>query len=358
MARMKNILLLHPRLLFYKIRIYNQLSLELERIGYKLYIWYPEIQKANEPVNFEAIEIKMSARNFIKVVSEKKIDFVMNILSKRRPFLGIYLFSLFYSKLINIKTIYYGHGLDVSSRNKKWKVYLQNIIHLLFDRILLYGENEKKYLWKINKNKAFVAGNTLLLRGYEILTNTGKGELRGKYNIKEEKVVLFCGRIEQRKRIDILIDIFVQKYRNQLDVCLVIVGPGLSEKHQSIAKQITNIYYLGPVYDEAVINELFYLSDVFCVPGSLGLGLVEAMYWGNPILTMNVLHGPEICYLKDGFNGYIVNDKVQIIHKLDLLIGNDSLRNKLSINARETIIKEATLERMFKGFYDVLESLN
>jgi len=40
---MKNILLLYPEMLFYKISIFNKLSAFLEKRGYNLIIWYTKI---------------------------------------------------------------------------------------------------------------------------------------------------------------------------------------------------------------------------------------------------------------------------------------------------------------------------
>jgi glycosyltransferase involved in cell wall biosynthesis len=101
--------------------------------------------------------------------------------------------------------------------------------------------------------------------------------------------------------------------------------------------------------------EIFLLSDLYCIPGALGLGIVEAIYWGLPVLTMNVKHGPEFYYLKNGFNSFIARDRKEMELMLDELIFNDEKRLSLSKNAKQIYNSEASLERMFEGFILQLE---
>ena len=80
---MKNILLLHPSLLFYKIPIYNKLSEELARNGYRLIIWFTDIQTKQEKVRFQNLgELKINLKTYFRILNEHKIDYVINILFK------------------------------------------------------------------------------------------------------------------------------------------------------------------------------------------------------------------------------------------------------------------------------------
>jgi glycosyltransferase involved in cell wall biosynthesis len=141
-------------------------------------------------------------------------------------------------------------------------------------------------------------------------------------------------------------------------IALLIVGPGISAENLAKIKKKNNIHYLGPVYDEDKMSEIFYMSDVFCIPGAIGLGFVEAFYWGKPVITMDVTHGPEVFYLNNGSNGYIVNTEDQLQEKIIRVLGDKFLYAQLSSSARQTFIQNASLEKMFQGFYDVLSSLD
>lgn len=351
-----NILLLHPEMFFYKIRIYNVLSKELEARGHKLYIWCNKVQKG-EKIDFRLIDAPFASANLNQILKEKKINVVINILFgiSIMPF---YLYALFLLKLKNIKHVYYGHGLDLKSTQKTWKVFLQNLIHLFFDKILLYRKEQIQFLWKIHHKKIFYANNTLLLEGYEQFVSKDKASIKEKFGISHKKIVLFSGRIQPRKRLDILIDFFVKSGNVPDEAGLVIVGDGLDENIRTLISKKENIYYLGGIYDKHLMQEIFFMSDIFCVPGLIGLGLVEAMYWGKPVLTIKGGHGPEIGYLKDGINGFVVKDSEELIEKLVHLLRNDNFLKMLSDDARLTYLKEATLEKMLQGFFEVLDSLH
>ena len=101
--------------------------------------------------------------------------------------------------------------------------------------------------------------------------------------------------------------------------------------------------------------EIFSMADLYCVPGALGLGIVEAFYWGLPVVTMAVNHGPEAYYLREGHNSLIAKDIKELeLMILDILF-NDEKRALFSGNARRVYFEEATLDKMFEGFSLQLE---
>ncbi len=354
---MKNVLLLHPPLLFYKVRIYNSLHRELAKRGYTLYVWATHIQEGSDPALFQYINRPMTAKNLIAITRQYKISIFINIMSKTTTTLLFYCFSILYAKITNINNIYYGHGLDLSMRNNFLKKWLQNAFHLAFDRILLYSEEQCKYLWRMHAKKIFIAQNTLILNGYTRFDGTSIKDIKNKYGICEDSLVLFSGRISKRKNFHLLLEIFQSDFAGSAEVGFVVVGPGLPERYESVIGKYNNFHYLGPVYDVEKMNEIFHMSDLFCVPGSLGLGIVEAMYWGLPVLTLDALHGPEAMYLRNGHNGFILKNIDEIAKMISYLFENRKLLNFLGENARATIESEAGIEKMFGGFYQVLASL-
>ena len=350
---MKKVLLLHPRLLFYKIKIYNHLSAELKKKGYDFYLWPTSIQTANLTIEFKTINKRLNPKNLIKITKKYQFQYVINILHGAIN-IGTTVTAILLCKLKDITYIYYGHGLDLGNLDKKWKGFLQNCLHLFADRILLYSPNEIKHLWKIHHKKIAIAYNTLFLRGYEMLKNLDPNDLKHEYGITQDKVVLFCGRIQHRKRLNLLIDIFITYSDKLKTVALVIVGPNMSKWQQEQITNAHNIYYLGTIYDEHSLSKVFKLSDVFSIPGHIGLGLVEAFYWGKPVVTLDVDHAPEIYYLRDSYNGFIVTDENKFYPTLTKLLFNKRLLQVMSSNARATFEEEAGIEHMFQGFYNIL----
>ena len=52
--------------------------------------------------------------------------------------------------------------------------------------------------------------------------------------------------------------------------------------------------------------DLLSASDVYCLPGAVGLSIVDAFHCGLPFVTEDGDESAEIAYLKHGVNGFIV----------------------------------------------------
>lgn len=345
---MKNILLLYPDMLFYKISIFNKLSAYLEQRGYKLIIWYRKIYDPNKECTFNFIQnTSMTLKNYSRVIKENKIEAVINILFKKDPGYFFYIFSILKTKKLRIPIIFYGHGID-KQKDQWWRNFLYNLTYFLFDGIILYTPAEKSKIWKRFHHKITCANNTLDIDNMNIQEN--KEQIKIRYNISSPKIILTTGRLYSRKKIEILSDIFIQNYKNSPDVGWVLVGPDLSDEVNKAIKGIKNIYFLGPVYDKKKMAEIFSIADLYCVPGALGLGIVEALYWGLPVLTMAVKHGPEAYYLRNDQNSLIAKNKQELQQMIHDILFDDEKRILFSGNARKVFFEEATLDKMFEGF--------
>lgn len=344
----KNILLLYPDMLFYKISIFNKLSAFLEGKGYKLIIWYRKMSDPNKECAFTFVQdTPMNLSNYGKVIRENNIDAVINILFKKDPGYFFYIFSILKTRKLNIPVIFYGHGIDMQ-KDQWWRNIIYNMAYFLFDGIILYTPAEKSKIWKHFHPKITCANNTLDIENIKIYGN--KEQIKARHNITSPRIILTTGRLHSRKKIEILSDIFIQNYKNSHDVGWILVGPDLSDEVYRDIKEIKNIYILGPVYDKEKMAEIFSIADVYCVPGALGLGIVEALYWGLPVLTMEVRHGPEAYYLRNGQNALIAIDKQELQKMISNILLDDVKRKLFSGNARKIFYEEATLEKMFEGF--------
>src|SRR5690606_22705315 len=115
---------------------------------------------------------------------------------------------------------------------------------------------------------------------------------------------------------------------------------------------------MGEVQDpeNRQIARIFTMADVCAIPGHVGLGLNQALYYGLPVVTMEGGQPPEIAYLKSGQNGYMVpaEDAQQLKQRIFELLENDTLRAQFSTTAREVFLREASIEGMFSGFADCI----
>ena len=356
---MKNVLMMHYDLFFYRVPFYNLLQKELRKRNVNLIIWAYSIQDGidiNE-INFELIDgkdLKINLKNYNNIVNNNKIDKVINFLQPSQPGYFFYISFILFTIVKNKSITYYGHGVNLE-KNNACSNFIYNLLHIFHNKIILYSPNEKKYLWDMHQAKIEIANNTLCLDSYFLMSDSEKDIQKDRLSIKHDStVILFSGRITKNKNLKSLLEIFEDFKKNSLlNIELVIVGPGLNDSNKNIVDNNSLIHYLGPIYSKSDMASVFSISDVFCIPGHIGLGLVEAFYWGVPVITCNVKHAPEIYYLKDGFNGYIVHSDAELSKKI-IDLKSHSLLKTFSKNAFATYRESASPDKMLDAFIKVL----
>jgi glycosyltransferase involved in cell wall biosynthesis len=177
-----------------------------------------------------------------------------------------------------------------------------------------------------------------------------------RHGIATEKNIIMVGRLQKRKRIDDLVSAF--KILSRRDVGLILVGPDEEGIAAKAKEQIGNVYPLGPLYGGDVI-ELLEASDLYCMPGAMGLSIVDAFHSGLPVITENVDHGPEIMYLRDGINGFMVDrgDVRALAQRIGLLLDDEKLYGRFSAAAKKEIEINGRIDNMGKGFLDALNAV-
>ncbi|MBL4852254.1 MAG: glycosyltransferase [Gammaproteobacteria bacterium] len=168
--------------------------------------------------------------------------------------------------------------------------------------------------------------------------------------MKEEKVILFISRLVPYKKLDLLLQLFCE----ESGVAVVVVGPGIEEKQAKLINETPHYYYLGAKYGRE-INEIYNMGDVFSTPGHIGLALIQAFFWGKPVVLLNTRHAPEIFYMKNGKNGYLVESSRELKEKILYLLRNEEVCNEFSRNARDTIDRDADISKMFGGFREAVD---
>ncbi|WPP50285.1 glycosyltransferase family 4 protein [Catalinimonas niigatensis] len=343
---MKKVLLISNKVFHYRIPIYNFFYNKFKEHSIELSLLTNEIQDANnEKIEFPCLNEPFSPIKYCAIINEIKPDAIIFFLHLKDKVLWP---ILYYAKFKNIPLIKWGHMVNLKDQHNKFKVMLFDHIHNISAAIIAYSDDQKKFLKTKNLSKVFVAYNTIHFNIFPSISSPKK-DLRKKYGVSYENVVLFVGRITEVKRLDILLDIF-SNYEIP-NTGLVIVGPNMSDAYQKIIDKQNNITYLGAIYDHNQINEIYSMSDIFCIPGTNGLSVNHAMFWGLPIITIaSEVHSPEITYLIDGQNGYLVNSEEELKDKIQYLFENKFHLKQLSLNAANDIRKNASIENMFEGF--------
>jgi len=140
-----------------------------------------------------------------------------------------------------------------------------------------------------------------------------RGNFRRKYGLSnEEKIVLFLGRINQVKGLDLLVKAFASISREMADTKLIIAGPDdgyLSTLEQLIEK--LNIkaqtLFTGPLFGKAKL-EAYVDADVFVNPRAdeiFGLVFLESLACGTPVICSQ---GCGIANIIDNQVGFAVSN--------------------------------------------------
>jgi glycosyltransferase involved in cell wall biosynthesis len=334
--------------LHYRVAIYNRLSVHLRQHGWSLTVLAQGVQQDSPHcVQFELRTVPAATTQLLRAIRDEHPQAVILFVNAREPYLFPVLFAL---KWRHIPAIYWGHGLDLEDKGSRIKRMVYGLEHQLCDALLLYAEDLRRYIAPGMQRKTFIARNTIdtsLLRSSGLQSEV----VLAKYGIDTRRNIICVGRLQRRKRIGDLVAAFERIPGN--DCGLILVG----EDADGCVSDVRHprIHKLGPLFGDQV-TALLEAADVYCMPGHVGLGIVDALYYGLPFVTEDVDHAPEIMYLKDGVNGCIVpaGDIGALSAKLHELLTDDFMRVQFSIAARRTIEQEASLELMFTGFIEAL----
>lgn len=343
---MKKILLISNYVFHYRIKIYNYFAKEFKKIGYEFHVLSNEYQNIDYDIEFKKYKEDFSVNGYIKKINEINPDIVINFLHLKDKLI---IPLTYYCKLRKIPMIYWNHGINLRDPENRIKNLVFRFVHNISSAIILYTPDQLKYIKNKNKNKTFIAYNTLSFKDIDKSKVITPNQVKNKYGIKEEKVILYVSRVLPYKRLDVLLDIF----KGVSNIGVVVVGAGISDDQICKINQYSNLYYLGPKYGHEVW-EIFNMGDLYSTPGHIGLGLNEAFYWEKPVVILNGNHAPEIYYLENGKNGFIVNDELELKEKIIKLLTDKELYDSFSQSCRKTYIEKCDISNMFNGFVEAV----
>ena len=342
----------------YRVSLYNYFHRRFRECGWEFIVRSNELQEENPyPLQFDFRAIPFDFVRYKKEIDIIQPDAVILFLHLKDRIVWPLLAWL---KMRRIPVIFWTKGLNLDAPNDRVSLALYRFMHRSVDRLILYSENERKFIREKYRHRAWVANNTINFEDFPEIKQS-KEEIKKELGIPFDKVVLSVGRMDagsQRKKVRHLVEIFRDIGRN--GVGLVIVGSGVVREVQQ-NMDVSNTVYLGQVHDplNLQISKIFRIADVFSIPGHVGLGLNQAFYFGLPVVTEDGGQPPEITYLVNGRNGFIVpsDDVAELKNKIMYLIENDDVRRRFGENARRDILEHASVDNMFQGFRNCLDSL-
>lgn len=335
----------------YRVSIYNYFARRFRECGWELLVRSNELQKENPyPLKFDFMQMNFGFHRYKKEIERVDPDIVIMFVHLKDLTIWPLVHWLKFNK---IPVVFWMKAKNYDNPNSIISHLLYKYMHNICDGLIIYSEHEREHISKRNRYKVFAANNTINFEDYPNITES-REDIKRELDIPFEKVVLSVGRMGAgggRKKLDHLIALFNGDMPEGIG--LVVVGSGVSSELLD-KRNKKNIIYFGQVHDpkNLQISKIFKMADVFSVPGHVGLGLNQAFYWGLPVVTEDGSQPPEINYLINGRNGFIVpnNDLRDLKEKILYLLTEDLAREEFSKNAKEDILKHASIENMFNGF--------
>jgi len=192
-------------------------------------------------------------------------------------------------------------------------------------------------------------------------TNDG-AYLERRFAIPTDKpVLLYVGRLDKEKRIDLILRALPDILR-VTSVHLVLAGIGkekqkleeLTEK-LGIQKAVT---FTGFVPDEDLQN-IYRIADIFVIAGIAELQSIvtmEAMASGLPVVAVNAMALPELVH--DGENGYLFSDgdKQMLAEKIIAILTNQTMRAQMAKKSLE-IIKDHDINKIIEKYESIYNEI-
>lgn len=174
-------------------------------------------------------------------------------------------------------------------------------------------------------------------------------------------VLLYVGRLDKEKRVDIILRALSDILR-VTSVHLVLAGIGkekqkleeLTEK-LGIQKAVT---FTGFVPDKDLQN-IYRIADLFVMAGIAELQSIvtmEAMASGLPVVAVNAMALPELVH--DGENGYLFSDgdSQMLAEKVIAILSNQTMREQMSKKSLE-IIKDHDINKIIEKYESIYNEI-
>ena len=165
-----------------------------------------------------------------------------------------------------------------------------------------------------------------------------RNEIREKYNLEEEGIIGFIGRLDSDKGINELLQAFKNIIVNNIKIKLIIVGgldkpEGLNNELYEWAKNNLNVIFTGRVND---VEKYYSAFDVFVLPSyreGFGSVVVEAEAMGVPVIVTDI-PGPTDAMEKDK-TGLVVKkaDVESLQNAIKQLLENNKMRQEMGKEA-------------------------
>lgn len=317
--------------------------------GYKSY--FSKKQKSS------IFDFSISFKNLEHYLKKKNYDGLL-ILGWNKV---LYLKALFLAKKLKIKTILRVET-NLESKNfflKKYlKFFILRIFFKLFDSFLYIGSLNKKFytFYGVPKKKLYYA--PYFVENNFFKKKIDKKNIIKKLNLKNKKIILFVGKLIERKNPYDFLKL-AQKFKDNKKIHFLIVGSGkLQDNCQNFIdhNKLDNTTIIG-FLNQKKIRDIYSISDLMILTSKYetwGLVINEAMASGVPVIATKE-SGATIDLIENGKTGYSYNyhNFNQLYSQFNKIIFNTKKLKTMKKNVKKKV-KEFTCDQTIKSIKKIL----
>lgn len=272
--------------------------------------------------------------------------------------------------ILSPRGVLYEDAINIKSR------YLKKIYYFLIARYYLnratalhftteHERNGVASFIELNTN-SFIVPNAIDLNDYRNLPE--KGLFVSKYPIlRGKRIILFLGRLNKQKGIDLLLKTFLELVKYNDSVFLVLAGPYDSSYGDKIKNWLEHNGLINKVLMTGLLQGSEKLSayvdaDVFVLPSyfeNFGMAIIEAMACRKPVVISDRI-GISHDVLKSKAGVVIENNPGKLFESITNLLGNSSYVSEISENGRKLVERNyninETADIMINNYEMILRS--
>ncbi|MEM5811459.1 MAG: glycosyltransferase family 4 protein [Candidatus Aenigmatarchaeota archaeon] len=247
-----------------------------------------------------------------------------------------------------------------------YDLFLGRVFDRFFSRIILITNSEIKYFKHVNKNKIIVIPNGISDTTFRKVNEKAIRLVIRRFNLrKNDKIILFVGRIHPTKGLYFLLQSFYELSKTIKGLKLIIVGPIQDQKYYKELIQFINLNKLSVIFTGYITEDekiaLYSLSSVLVLPSiyePFGIVILEAFARGKPVIAVES-DGPEYL-IKNGENGFLVKygDIKSLASCIELLLKDKKLYKRISLNNKKKAVQftwSKIVNKLIKVYEEILE---
>lgn len=273
-----------------------------------------------------------------------------------------------YAKKHNVPYILQAHGSVSRIIEKKGLKYVYDVFYgnrLLNDAssIIAVSDVEVDQYLQMNVpiEKVKVVTNGIDVNSFSSLPE--RGSFKKKHNIHEKHMILYLGRLHERKGIDFLIKSYARLIKERTNVILVLAGPddGYLVKAKSLVEELNlkeHVKFTGFInVDEKLAA--YVDADVLVYPSIFEIfGLVpfEAIMCGTPVIVTDDCGCGEL--INESNSGYVVEygDVNSLKEKMRIILEDPKKSAEFVENGKKFVYEKLSWENIVKDMEDNYEN--